>query len=80
LKTLVLKELPKSLNNLIDLDLDFKNLDNINFKDIQVFNTNNTTDITDNNNTNSLIDKLILILNYITRNKSSIKEFKVFNT
>jgi hypothetical protein len=33
-KTLVSKELPKSLNNSMDLDLDFKNLDNINFEDI----------------------------------------------
>jgi hypothetical protein len=64
----------------MDLDLDFENLDNINFEDIKVFTTTDTTDITDNNITDSLIDKLILTLNYITRNKSSIREVKVFNT
>ena len=60
----------------MDLDLDFENLNDINFEDIQVF----TTDITDNNITDSLIDKLIPTLNYITGNKSSIEEVKVFNT
>ena len=73
LKTPISKNSPeKSLN---DINLDFKGIDDINYKEIQVFNTNTNNE----NITNPSLDKLIPTLNNLTSKKTSIEEIKVFN-
>jgi hypothetical protein len=58
-------------------NLDFENIEDFNFEDIQVF---NTTTLNNNNNiTNSSLDKLIPIFEDLTSKKASIEQIKVFN-
>jgi hypothetical protein len=62
-------------------NLDFENIEDYNFEDIQVFNTITTTLNNNNNNniTNSSLDKLIPIFEDLTSKKTSIEQIKVFN-
>ena len=72
-KTPISKNSPeKSLN---DINLDFEGMDDINYEDIQVFNTNTNNE----NITDPSLDKLIPTLNNLTSKKTSIEEIKVFN-
>lgn len=67
-----------SNSSIKEIDFDFENIDNIQFKDIKVFNTItlNTPEI----NTNNSLDKLIPVFENLTSKRTSIQEIQVLNT